>query len=637
MKTILNEFTKAICLLVLIGFAFNSCEDLSKEEQPEEIEVKKGEDDPFNQVEYVIFEKGKEIKRNIEKLDKSIYVDRKYEKKEEEPKNYDSLATKKLHPLLKRYLEEKEGSETVELVIILRDTLIIPRFPELNLNEDRNSPYNQAVIKTSDAMGDELRRKRLSGQKNTIAEVSEMGIEVVESFWIINGFEAQAQVKHLKQLVELEEVAYIDPVQSEDKPPQNANNNDDVQDGRRLIVSDPYFNLGQTSGYIGLLDTGVDTDHELFTSPNHVDYMYDCVNGGSNCNNTSNANFDPNDDCWDHGTSSAAIVTANNSRGNNHRGVTGITVDNLKVYPNGCIGLHTTASVRAFERAIEIGDRVIIAEMQGSGDHKSSISTAADNAFEAGAVIIAANGNNGPNPKTVNTPANAHKVMGVGNYDVQSQNAIISQSRGPSDDDRIKPDFRCPTNSETADSQGFSSYSAFGGTSGATPYAGGAAALVRNFLRGSSWSIDPGKVYAFLINSSQNPYPFNNDIGAGDLKLPVNGHTWWGKVSISDGATVEIPINIGDPNYTTLDMAIWWPEENFEWHVIIPYWDRHDDIDLRMVSPSGTVEDASVSVPSVFERVRETGNIPTGTWKIRINGYDVKGNQTVYWNVTGKR
>ena len=49
------------------------------------------------------------------------------------------------------------------------------------------------------------------------------------------------------------------------------------------------------------------------------------------------------------------------------------------------------------------------------------------------------------------------------------------------------------------------------------------------------------------------------------------------------------------------------------------------------------MEDASVSVPSVFERVRETGNIPTGTWKIRINGYDVKGNQTVYWNVTGKR
>jgi hypothetical protein len=227
--------------------------------------------------------------------------------------------------------------------------------------------------------------------------------------------------------------------------------------------------------------------------------------------------------------------------------------------------------------------------------------------------------------------------MGIGNFDVQTQAAIASQSRGPSDDDRFKPDFRCPTNSETADSGGFSSYSGFGGTSGATPYAGAAAALVRNFMRGNTGSIDPGKVYAFLINSGQDPYPFNNDVGAGDLVLPVNGHAWWGKTTITDGANRDITINITDPNYRTLDMAIWWPEENFEWSGFLPRWDHHDDVDLRMLNPSGSTVSSSVSIPSVFERVRTTGSIATGNWRIRIHGYDVTGTQTVYWCVTGTR
>ena len=87
--------------------------------------------------------------------------------------------------------------------------------------------------------------------------------------------------------------------------------------------------------------------------------------------------------------------------------------------------------MRGFQTAVAVLDRVIVAEMQGNGDDLSAISAAADNAFDAGAVVIAANGNNGPGANTVNTPANAHQVIGVGNFDVQTQNQIAEPEPRP--------------------------------------------------------------------------------------------------------------------------------------------------------------------------------------------------------------
>ncbi len=250
-------------------------------------------------------------------------------------------------------------------------------------------------------------------------------------------------------------------------------------------------------------------------------------------------------------------------------------------------------------------------------------------------MIIAANGNNGSAASTVNEPAIAHKVIGVGNFDVQTLNQVASQSRGPAPDNRIKPDIQAPTNTETA-SNGCgwrqncatggsdTAINSFGGTSGATPYAAGAAALLRNWLRGTSFSIDPGQVYAQLILSGQQPYPFDNTSGAGPLRLPTDGWAWWGKVTITNGATIDIPIGISGTSPNTLDAALWWPETASQ---------SHNDVDLSLVDPGGATRDWSVSIPSVFERARVSGAVTAGTWKIRIRGYSVPtGSQTVYWS-----
>ena len=275
--------------------------------------------------------------------------------------------------------------------------------------------------------------------------------------------------------------------------------------------------------------------------------------------------------------------------------------------------------------------------MQGSGNESSTISQAADAAFDAGSAVIAANGNNGNNGQTagsVNVPANAHKVIGVGAFDTESGNQYNNQSLGPTSDNRFKPDIQTPNRSETASTGcafgnpctplSDTANRVFGGTSGAVPFGGAAAALARNWMRRVGQT-DPGHVYARMIVAGQDPYPFDNTLGAGRLRLPVNGFSWWGKVSVGNGDVVEIPLNVTRASANNLDGAIWWPETT----------SNHNDIDLRIVSPSGTVADFSVSIPSVFERVRANGSVTTGAWKLRIKGYSVSGGpQTVYYNAT---
>jgi hypothetical protein len=64
----------------------------------------------------------------------------------------------------------------------------------------------------------------------------------------------------------------------------------------------------------------------------------------------------------------------------------------------------------------------------------------------------------------------------------------------------------------------------------------------------------------------------------------------------------------------------------------------HNDIDLAILDPSGGVRDSSVSIPSVFERARVAGAIASGTWKVRIRGFDVPlAPQTVYWAAAAHR
>lgn len=578
-------------------------------------------EDPFNRINIARIKKARITRFSVKEIPKEAFSFKAFEQKKDEEK-YERPRTEKIHPVLSERIRSARGSERESVLINFTDDFRIPRFPEPNLLERRESAANRKVLDRANQLIEEIKERRAGAYKERARELGRYDAEIIETFWLINGALVRMPLGRVRSLAERQDVLYLEPQNAGEKPPQDGNSNNDVADGRGRIVSDPYFNLGLTSGWIGLLDTGMRFTHTQFTGPSHVDFRRDCVLGGANCN--TGTGLDPTDDCWNHGTSSGAIITANANQGAAWRGVTAITLDSFKIYPNGCGGLDGAAAVRGFQAAVAVLDRVIVAEMQGGGSDTSSISTAADNAFDAGAVIIAANGNNGPGASTVNTPANAHKVIGVGDFDVQTLAQINGQSRGPAPDNRFKPDIQAPTQTETASSASDTAFkSSFGGTSGATPYASGAAALLRNWLRGGSGSIDPGQVYAQLILSGQQPYPFNNTSGAGPLRLPTDGFGWWGKVSIGNGATLDIPISISGGSPNTFDGALWWPETAAQ---------AHNDIDLSLIDPSGAVRASSVSINSVFERARVSGSLASGTWILRIRGYSVPaGPQTVYW------
>ena len=607
--------------------------------------------DPVNVVHAAVLDDGKVQYLEPVKLARDAFSAEAFErvKKELSGSVREIAPEDRLHPELRGFLAREDTGERLRVIVTLKENAQIPFFPEPDHERGRESLDHQRSTSVAGSYVDQLRKERQATwqQKLSTREAIDAGTEVGEIFWLINAAELEIQSSALKNFLADDDVLYIEPVQTKDYPPQNSNNSDDVDDGRASIVSDPYFNIDSTRGYIGLLDTGIRSSHVLFNGPDNIDFEYDCINGGSDCNDTSAAGFNPDDDCWNHGTRSAAIVTGNNRLGGPFRGVTGITVDSLKVYPtsfnssNQCDGgLNSTATVRAFERAVEILDRVIIAEMQGSGDRFSAISMAADAAFDAGAVVVAANGNFGPSSGTVNAPANAHRVLGVGNFDVQTNNQVNSQSRGPTGDNRIKPGIQMPTNTETgstgcafqANCTGAgndSALSRYSGTSGAVPYAGGAAALARNFLRGSG-SIDPGQVYAFMIMAGNQPFPFNNTSGAGPVRMPTNGRAWWGKVTIDDGETIDIPISLSGDRIRDFDAALWWPEGQLS---IAGFdFEYHNDIDLTLIDPLGIVRDVSTSGPSVFERVRSSGDLREGTWRLRIRANNSQlNNQTVYF------
>jgi serine protease AprX len=526
----------------------------------------------------------------------------------------------KVHPLLQAELLQPAAATTRRTVVItFKENLELPKLPSPDSSLPRTAAVNVRALAEADAVVSNIKAMRVPGYQKLSAELAALDVRTLSTFWLINGIVADMPVAAVKALAQRQDVQYVEPDLNGAAPPADADPANDEEDARALMRTDPYFDvitaLGQTGGWIGLLDTGVRATHTLFATPSLLSIREDLTGGGN-----------PDDDCWNHGTASAAVISGNSNLGFAFRGVTPIHLDSFKIYPGGCGGLSIAAAVNGFQRAVNLLDRVIVAETQPTGTETDALDTAADAVYgPSGAVVIAAAGNfacpaGTPVASTVRAPALAHKVIGVGAVDVKSQALQCYSGRGPAPDGRTKPDLVAPTNVETASSASDTATQVFTGTSAATPNAAGAAALVRNFLKGASFDIDPGQVYAYLL-ANTNGIGFNNDSGAGLIRLSVGGNFWRGSVNITaTGQQIDIPIAVpATPN--RFQVAIWWPEGATE---------AHDDIDLTVLCPHAS--GFSLSVSSIFEKVSLAGPVPAGTCTLQIRGFSVpRSPQLVHW------
>jgi hypothetical protein len=86
---------------------------------------------------------------------------------------------------------------------------------------------------------------------------------------------------------------------------------------------------------------------------------------------------------------------------------------------------------------------------------------------------------------------------------------------------------------------------------------------------------------------------------------------------VTSTVRLDLPINV-TAGVTTIDVAIWWPEGS-----------THNDVDLSLLRPDGTVASNSTGAASVWEKLHASSTT-AGTWTVRVYPYSVTGSQPVY-------
>lgn len=628
-----GRFMVMLALLATLPMTCEKCRD--------------SEDDELTnyKIHSVVMENGKMIDHKVRPIPKRAFSN--VPLPEKEVVNLPATPPReKIHPALRRSFDIEPATKKVRVVINFREDVEIPPFPELNPNEPRDSKANQQVQARVDSLIREIQRKRAARYDSLKSDFKQYhDAPILETYWLVNGVLTEIMLRDVRPLAERPDVLYIAPDDSRERPsapPDDGVPTNDIDDGRDRIGSDPLFAAqGPTNEYIGLLDTGIHSTHVLFKDPVNntttIGEKRDCVSAG-NCPR-QNLN-----DCFNHGTASAAIITGSNALGDPFRGVTNFSLDIYKVYTCGQFGgLNQTAAIKAFEKAVERYNRVIVAEIQAYSDEYGAISQAADNAFDAGAAVIAANGNQDDETWgwRVKAPAAAHKVIGVGAININDNQRLLSQCYGPTVDGRHKPDIQAPSYTETASNTSDTALKIFTGTSGSAPYIGGVAALLRKWFRSvtNNEIPEPGQIYAFLVLSggltSQLPTglaitKFQERDGSGPINVPMgNGETNWNAVTLtSSQPTVNIPLLIAGTSPHNLDAALWWAESVS---------DQHNDIDLFLIDPNGLERARSNDIPGVFERARVEEPLAFGNWTIRIEAHLKTSSEKVYWAAHYKR
>ncbi len=531
----------------------------------------------------------------------------------------------------------------VEVSVLFLEDVDLPQLPDISAKSSRDDDVGREVSKKIETVMEilhKIRKVAIAKWVHDFERRENTKVEIMDVETLIKRATLKLSWNAVKKLAFSPEVQYIRYANENNVPLVTGGytESDDaiktrdllnnMSEARALMLSDNYYSY--TGGYIGDIDTGATLSHVLING--RVTWHRDCVNGTSN-NCSQGNNLNPND-TESHGTAALSIVGGSNALGNSSRGVSNIGMDSFKVYNTD--GAVLNAVKRAYPAAIAGNDRIILAELQYGNNHtgggyNGEVSMLANNAFDLGYATIAAAGNYGPAVSSVAAPGNAHKALAIGAFLMMpsySYPLLSASSRGPALDGRQKPELIAPSNTYAAYlPYGNSGLEIFPNTSGAVPYAAGAAGLARNYIRGSNTTIDPGLVYAFLINAGTNKEyaQFNNNSGAGRLRLAGPGYSWWGKVSVNQ-SNVSIPFTIPS-TYTNLAISIWWPESPGETHKEIGF-----GVSSDACNPS-----YNLALPYIQNSVWQKhvfSKVCVGAWNLIITPKNsVNRNQDVYYSI----
>jgi serine protease AprX len=357
---------------------------------------------------------------------------------------------------------------------------------------------------------------------------------------------------------------------------------------------------------IAFIDTGIDADHVDFAGGKLIEW-HDFVADRT----------EPYDDNG-HGTHVASIAAGQRPD------VAAGSTSGLGVAPGAAIvalkalgkrGAGRTSDIAAalqfcIDERERLGIRVVSMSLgsDGSSSGRDFGSRMVNQAVAAGLVVVVAAGNEGPHARTIGSPAAAADAITVGSMADPGKGgwALSSfSSRGPTADNRVKPDICAPGEGIVAARAGTTtSYARASGTSMSAPFVAGVVAL----MLAANPDLTPGEVKEMLTRTAIDfgaPGP-DSEYGSGRLDAYQAIAVARGVVAmspdpplhaaiagtLSEGETREIPLEVtttGVPIAATL---------------IMPDWRRSGglDFELRLLGSDGQVVRESAT-PERQERI----------------------------------
>ena len=496
----------------------------------------------------------------------------------------------------------------------------------------------------ADTRDDEYARLHAEYQRLVAGLRRYYAIHVERAFGSIRALLVDIPYDLIKGLGDQSLVRYIELNQAGEPPPgPTASGASSIHD---QIGSESYRDLD--GGRIALLDGGVDFSLLPLPEANpagarlleNVQRRFNCLISDPQGPCAEMARDQP-DGCGIHATLVAAVLTGSTTDPA-YRGICSVPVDSYRLYANvdGDCGLNVEAALAAFDYVLQQKGvyTVVAALIQGDRDDASVLVKKAEEVFAAGISVIAPTGNFSDDPgrqlegdsrEIVLVPALARTVLAVGAVDENDITRPHALQRAGRVEERIKPDVQARTTYPAIDRNWMPGDAGveLSGTSGATPFVAGAAALLHNWLQLNHPELaEPGMVYALLILSGQQGRVDSSN-GAGLLKLPGPRPPVLGKITLQAGYEQIINLKIDTTVEGIFDAAIWWPKAGD---------DLYRQIYLELLPPADNPEvEPSCDDYSVFQRVRFAGPITAGTWRLRIRWCVHPQNpplfQDVYW------
>jgi serine protease AprX len=375
----------------------------------------------------------------------------------------------------------------------------------------------------ADALDQRLAHSPASSRREVVVTFTDRGAmlaarrglgRVSTTFTLIDGFAARLTAAQIGGLARAAGVIRVEPNFTVHALDDAANDDFGVTHARSS------FGVSGARTEICIPDSGVDLGHEQLDSKAPIGWD-DLINHHAN----------PYDDLG-HGTHVASIALGDGVGSSTAAArMQGVAPDAklsaIKVIDDTGYGDDVLAVQGIQWCAARAGVDVISISLGSDlpSDGLDAISQAVDTAVDAGKIVVAAAGNSGDAPGTITAPGSALKAITVGavaEWSAPATSAYASDgpylapfsSRGPTIDDRIKPDVVAPGVTIGAAKAGTTStYVVKSGTSMATPYVAGLAALLRELQ--PAWTQSNVRAAIEGTASDAGPAGKDPDWGAG--------------------------------------------------------------------------------------------------------------------------